>query len=163
MKLEDQVVSLELAKKLKELRIIKPSIFGWIYHQHSDAQAWACKHKEPNASWYVIRGTNDHKSILWEGDKEISAFTISELMDLLPACVDKTVDEPFNFHWLHLKKRQVKNIQWIANYICDSTSDERGWDFFPLFDPNIYDEKLADCLAKLIIKLIESGLIKVSE
>ncbi len=79
-------------------------------------------------------------------------------MDLLPAFIDTQNNEPFNFVNLKLEKRTAKNIQYMMNYHCD-TFDAT---FMPrvLLAHNIFDEKLADCLAKMLIHLIENKLIE---
>jgi len=146
MNLEDQVVSLELAKKLKELGVIQPSIFGWIYHEHSETQAWACKHKELNACWYVIRGTNDHKPMLWSQDKEIAAFTVAELGEMLPQSI---IYEEYE-----LILGMAKGINdWITIYYEEEESA-------PI---DCRDTTLANSMAKMLIYLIENGLLKVKE
>lgn len=81
MKLEDQVCSLELAKKLKELGIKNKSIFGWVHINYGGRK-----------EWIIVRGTNDHKPMSWCGedcklkeqkDKKISAYTVGELGEIL--------------------------------------------------------------------------------
>lgn len=165
MKLEDQVVSLDLSKKLKEIGVNKPSIFGWIYHEHSESQAWACKHPEPNASWYVIRGTDDLKPVKWEGDKENPAFSTAEIGELLPNYVLTPDPEPFNGFRIYIEKfiSVENNIQinnWTINYRCDTTSESRNWVFSNILTKPIYDPNLANAMAKMLIHLIENGLIK---
>ena len=139
MKLEDQCVSLDLARQLKELGVEQNSYFKWeerecgyteIYH----SKPVSCAHK-----YY-------------------SAFTVAELFDLLPAIITTKKSIPFNNFFLKLVKRTTKNIQYIINYECDTKRfDDLG--FTTLMDHNIYDEKLADCLAKMLIHLIKNKII----
>lgn len=64
MKLENQIVSLELAKKLKELGVKQESHFKWFYN--------------PDKNWHEIGwGQLIH-------DYDFSAFTVAELAELLP-------------------------------------------------------------------------------
>jgi hypothetical protein len=67
MKLEQQVVSLELAKKLKELGVKQESLFYW--NRHKSEISWG------------LSQTNCSKISHWE---TISAFTVAELGELLP-------------------------------------------------------------------------------
>ena len=72
MKLEDQCVSLEMAKKLKELGVNKISLFYWnICHD--------CENEYPEGSvqWELVYGENHGENI--------SAFTVAELGEILPA------------------------------------------------------------------------------
>lgn len=153
MKLSDQVVSLQLAKRLKELGLKKPAIFGWIYHEHAENQAWACKHDHPNKHWLVIRGTNDHKPIMWaddncklqeQKDKEIAAYTSAELGEILPVYIERSdgispiiQDRYYDAHG--------KNPCWFIQYFSDIRA---------------YDCKEADARAKMLIYLLEQGLIE---
>lgn len=99
MKLEDQVCSLELAKKLKELGVKQEGLFSWYYLGLSDAEFAICPAEDiqfPVAS----------------------AFTVAELGEMLPkglqtddgparllggfreqwACAYGTFHRPFDFY-----------------------------------------------------------------
>lgn len=72
MKLEKQVVSLELAKKLKELGFEQESLFDWVEIDDND--------------WLLMGRV---KNLFDKQDEEtknsvISAFTVSELGEMLP-------------------------------------------------------------------------------
>lgn len=140
MKLEDQVCSLALAKKLKLLGVEKESIFVWDY---LDENAYGVRYVP-----YSCMG------------ERYSAFTVAELFEMLPAFVDTKQNEPFNNFYFTLTKRTALNIQYIINYECDTTHvfNERP---SCLMAHNIYDENLADCLAKALIYLVEQGLIQL--
>lgn len=73
MKLEDQVCSLELAKKLKELGVKQESLFVWIQRKPESAN------EEPH--WYVKQEGN------WPAGMKLydsnSAFTVAELGEML--------------------------------------------------------------------------------
>jgi hypothetical protein len=64
MKVEDQVCSLELAKRLKELGVKQESFFGW-----------NLEHARITASGAVEN---------WVGDERACAFTVAELGEMLP-------------------------------------------------------------------------------
>lgn len=131
--LEDQVCSLELARKLKLLGVMNPSIFGWMYSKH-----------EPHIGWYVIRGTNDHKPMIWGGDdcklqeqkdKEISAYTVAELGELLGSHAESSKGD--NGWYM----RTISPIQkWKDMFPCKTEADAR---------------------AKMLIYLVEQGFIKL--
>ena len=145
MKLEDQVCSLELAKKLFDLSVPQESLFYWVNNFRGIQLAGK---DNIEIEWSINPSSNKGN---W------SAFTVSELFELLPAFIDTKQNEPFNGFWFALNKRRALNIKYIANYHCDTAPfGERPCD---LFSHNIYDEKLADCLAKVLIDLLEKKFI----
>lgn len=73
MKLEDQVVSLELAKKLKELGVKQESLFWW--HE--------CQRPEDGHVWSYIE--NYYRIDTDRAFEEVvAAFTVAELGEMLP-------------------------------------------------------------------------------
>lgn len=69
MKLENQVTSLELSKKLKKLGVKQESIWYWCFNTAS------CKYELRQAKFYA-----------WDGDKKripYSAFTVAELFKIV--------------------------------------------------------------------------------
>lgn len=160
MKLEDQVCSLENAKKLKELGIEKESLFFWV---------------KPIEGWHLT-------SVITENDKIYfndmisdlfyaqynSAYLPSELMQFIPRGITLSKDIPFNSFRFRLERSVVTRDNgktfpevFIVNYRCDSMEceGEAAWLERTLFDHSIYDENLADCLAKTFIHLIEKKFI----
>jgi len=76
MKIEDQVCSLELAKRLKELGVKQNSYFKWTY--------WSAAPKDnPYAIPLVVR--YDHELTQGERAEVCAAFTVAELGEMLPA------------------------------------------------------------------------------
>jgi hypothetical protein len=146
MNLENQVCSLELSKKLKELGVEQKSVFYWEYY---DDNCYMVKYFP-----YAVIPNNFNKCELY------SAFTFDELFDLLPAWIDIKTDEPFNNFYLQLTKRTTENIKYIARYVCDSINGEELGN--PLFQwPSVFkthSPKLADCLANLLILIKKQGL-----
>lgn len=67
MKLEQQVVSLELAKQLKELGVKQDSLFYW--SKQVDQIHWGLEH----AKYFAVDKRQD-----------VSAFTVAELGEMLP-------------------------------------------------------------------------------
>lgn len=75
MKLEDQVVSLELAKRLKELGITTESLYSWVYWPNASE---ANKDAKPT----LVLSTSE----MTKGDRAsvAPAFTVAELGEMLP-------------------------------------------------------------------------------
>jgi hypothetical protein len=74
MKLEEQIVSLELAEKLKELGVKQDSLFYWSLNEHR------------NVGWNVFYEFESFGPDEWfarDLEKHISAFTVAELGLLL--------------------------------------------------------------------------------
>ncbi len=69
MKLEQQVVSLELAKRLKELGVKQDSLHEWIYHWRNGKEY----------HWSLYPTDEDDKV-----NERASAFTVAELGEMLP-------------------------------------------------------------------------------
>lgn len=129
MNLSDQVCSLELAKKLKELGVKQDSLF-----YYSD------KH-------YLIGG-NDLNGYEIRADllckQQISAFTVAELIDMLP-------DE----REVHIGKNTLRYAQkWGKKYYASTLAVN-----YPEYE-DFYEEKLSDVIAKIVIYLIENGSYK---
>lgn len=71
MKIENQVVSLELSKKIKELGVKQDSLFSW----WCDSYAFSEKSR-----WMILDSKTERQGIV----NGISAFTVAELGELLP-------------------------------------------------------------------------------
>jgi hypothetical protein len=74
MKLEDQVVSLELAKKLKELGVKQESLFWW---NEFDLKDWE---KEQGVEPWSL----DYQTHNIPAYQSFSAYTVAELGEMLP-------------------------------------------------------------------------------
>jgi hypothetical protein len=146
MDLKSKVVNLVLAEKLKELSVEQKSLFYWEY---LNEKAYSLK--------YFIHSVCPRDA---DGFKHFSAFTSDELMDLLPCFVDTKKGEPYNNFWLEVHKRAAKNIQYAVKYICDTQGIDRYGSLATatFTSRNIYDENLANALAKMLILLIEENL-----
>lgn len=71
MKLESQVCSLKLAKRLKELGVNQESYFAWYRH--------------PNVHTESLYGIITNSQELWESKADsFAAFTVTELGEMLP-------------------------------------------------------------------------------
>jgi hypothetical protein len=132
MKLEQQVCSLELAKRLKELGAIQESVFAWSRPSHVE-------------DFQIIRMANC-EAVVWENrtstdgtirEKIISAFTVAELGEMLPKFY-ATYKESGSAHL----------------WRCQDTLSDGG-------EPYIRSENEADARAKMVIHLIENKLLTV--
>jgi hypothetical protein len=145
MELENQVCSLEAAKKLKELGVKQNGYFEYLFEPLKD-------------KWSVDPAFKNRLGI--------SAFTAAELLQLLPVHVDIKEEEPFNRYSMVINRFYLYNQQekmvpaFIVNYECDSC-ETTGPDAFikRKMIRNIYDENLANILANMFIYLVEKGLI----
>lgn len=125
MRIEDQVCSLELAKRLKELGVEQNSYFS--YEWYSD-----------NA--YRLANPHDRTDPM-NGATIIDAFTVSELGKMLPDAI-----------LFHNSKCYIKSQKKDNEYKIYIDHLSRLVIFF--------DENEADARAKMLIYLIENGLIK---
>lgn len=157
MKLEDQVCSLELAKKLKEIGVKQKSIFVWEYY---DDKCYGVKF----IPYAVIPDTNNKFQLF-------SAFTVADLGKMLPHYVDIKTNEPFNGYRISIEKFiYIEGIDYFpvdaykVNYYCGTSEITDKEDFFRTGLPiRIWDINLANALAKMLIYLLENKLMKVPE
>lgn len=129
MQIKDQVVSLELAKKLKELGVKQgESLFHWL------SRPWG---KEPFL--YKFDEPGDAK----KDDKDCwSAFTVAELGEMLPCGV--------------YSYKLGSGFRALADGELWSREGGVTLDGRPFFDA----EHEADARAKMLIYLIEKGMVK---
>jgi hypothetical protein len=139
MKLEQQVVSLELAKKLKELGVKQESLFWWEWYSRSPITE---KPTEPGLTYGFSYGTNGGC---------ISAFTGAELGEMLPEVVQKVpefcIDEPET--WGLTQERAGNRHRVIYTY----------YHYEPMESFSEEAETEADARAKMLIYLLENKLI----
>lgn len=135
MKLEEQVISLEYAKKLKELGVKQESLFWWdINNQQLISKAefeWGYDEEIENI------------------DGMISAYTVAELGEMLPALLNNK--EKVYYGYLTLTK--YDKGEWEIAYNFDSLNNEIEID----------SSSLATGLAKMLIHLLENNLIKLED
>lgn len=135
MKLEQQVVSLELAKKLKELGVLQNSYFKW-----TDWYNGVLNYGKPSenfrAEWHLVT------TPVWLDETVVSAFTVAELGEMLP--------DSCEFYKTNPKTVASKKGTWA---VCVYPEDKK--------QHKEYAETLADAIAKMLIYLIENGLMKI--
>ncbi len=139
MNIEDQVVSLELAKKLKEIGVEQESLFYW-------------------ASGSLLF----FEEVDWSDADTYSAFTVAELMEKLPSFVRKPGYYSYSKEY-HLRIERTRNRYYETNWMvcyCDVDIYE-GYEYNELI--GITGKKLANVLAKVLVWLIEKGYVEVND
>ena len=129
MRLEEQVVSLELAKELKELGVKQESLFTWFRRYNPE-------HDEHD---YIIELTSEFN----QSGEDYSAFTVAEVGELI-GCRGTTLPIYHDSYVSHLINQRQDGTWGIGDYIGESGTE-------------------ADARAKLLIHLIEEGIIKTNE
>ncbi len=165
MIIENLVISYEISKKLYELGVKQDSFYYWEI---------GCSEFSDNGEPVIIN-SHFHNKITGEwGDCHLyhkneiySAFLSSELGDILPNCITTKYGSPFNNYRIAISKfisikDGKQNNNYIVNYECDSTlmSGEEAWLRKKLIS-TIYDPNLSNAMAKMLIHLIESNLVKI--
>lgn len=133
MKLEEQVVSLELAKKLKKLGVPQDSLWYWI-----------------NGELYCSYCSETGDIPL--SQEEYSAFTVAELIVRLP----ESVEINKLIYWFRIEK--YKNKYACGYCLVIRESGESGEDI--TYHKEI-DSIMVDAVAKMLIYLLENKIIKV--
>ena len=133
MKLEQQVTSLKLSKRLKELGVKQESLFEWGYH--GDCLMLMQTHKWPE---------KDNG-----GDVPVSAYTVAELGELLPGTIE-TDKENGKLLEYDVTYQKLQLSTWMVALDCSSYEGGSLIQF---------SGTEADARAKCLIHLIEKGLI----
>lgn len=120
MRLESQVCSLELAKRLKELGVKQESLFYWHHENGKDYVSYA-----------------DPSFCLCPYEK-ISAFTVAELGELLPAGMLSSRAKD-NTGWYIQVITPVD--KWNIMYACETEADARAKMLIYLSGNNLWNNK----------------------
>lgn len=142
MKLENQCVSLELAKRLKSLNVRQESEFYWVEFKSFPVKPWQIATKDEVESF-------NHPELA------ISAFLSSEIGEMLPTYIEWGVSDGVRTKLLLpfvVKKMQL----WAVSYQDLSAKSE-----FKIYGHEEYAETECDARAKMLIYLIENNLIEV--
>lgn len=146
MELEDQVVSLELSKKLKELGVKQESLWSWwittdrddtpTLNRSSSKNCPICGH--PRAPYFA----------------EVAAFTVAELGEMLPQeILVPNKHYKARRHLLRFGRYSVGPglLPWYIRYVFSKVThfEQRG-------------ETEANVRAKMLIYLIENKLISIT-
>lgn len=144
MKLENQVVSLELAKRLKELGVKQESIAGFRLISITDADGG-----EIGEEWHL--STTGYEVMRQRSD-EYAAFTVSELGEMLPWMVEANGQSYF----IELAKNGPQ-FHGGKHHVCYVSGDDEQ-EALGEMTPSITE---ADARAKMLIYLLENKLIEV--
>lgn len=136
MTLEKQVVSLELAKRLKELGVKQESLFYWSYYDDGNER------NSPQIAFV------DNCNLSFMEDL-VSAFTVAELGEMLPSNLNNTLEFELMENGLWLSCDKSGDGEWIIGY------GEDGVNLFEI----LYANTEADARAKMLIYLLENKLI----
>lgn len=139
MKLEEQVCSLELAKKLLTLGVKQNSLFKWIKANHPTEKCCDAMVQ------YSCQNEKYDNTAVHEGWTLTSwaAFTVAELGEMLPL---------FSNGYNELSIKKNNNGSWIVCYECSRT-----------FDKSFLESKLSDAMAKMLIYLLEKELLTLEK
>lgn len=133
MKIEHQICSLEHSEKFKKLGIKQRSLFFW-------SKDWFSK------EWQIQFANN--KTIPHEDC--YSAFTIAELLNMLPECIYESYD------LLIGKRDNLFRIEYLE-ILTGNTFQEGEILYF-------FEEKnIANCASQMLLQLIEKNLITIEE
>lgn len=137
MTLSDQVCSLRLAKRLKELGVKQESLF---YYQMSYGGG------QESARLTLGRDPDPFNT----DEYNISAFTVAELGEILPETIDQ--NDKHSPYSLNIHKRSFPQLSvWFIEYGFDKNRDKTI---------RIAGKTLADSFAEMLIRLIENNLWK---
>lgn len=137
MKLENQVVSLDLAKTLKELKVSQHSAFWFEQDKLAGKNEWS-------KDWKVCFNNGSKP---YSDSHVISAFTVAELGEMLPARIEYQRAE----HPTYRLAMEKQDTRWNVVYAC---LDCHGRDFEPVLAPTE-----ANARAKMLVYLLENNLI----
>jgi len=129
MKLEDQVTSLELSKKLKELGTNQESLWYW-EDTSKDGEV---------EKWQITLGNGAFKNL----KDFVSVFTVAELGEMLP----KNIKSKNNIAWLQIEVQGAQD-----GWSCQYKDSNRVIKFFET-------RTISDSMAKMLIYLLENKLI----
>lgn len=143
MKLQDQVTSLELSKRLKELGVKQESFFAWTDVPRSSGT-------NPEIVWLDMDEHEVH-SHTWKRSDFYAAFTATEAEVMLPREVNisyKNGKPRDGGHWLKLQRvAKGYNVMYLnRRYDSDSWLDVSG-------------ETIAEASGLMLAYLLEHNLI----
>lgn len=146
MKLEDIVVSLELAKELKEVGYPQKSLFYWVSYLTKNSISEYKLMDEPNIQWEFERSGEM---------KIISAPTASELLDRLP----RFMNSNGKFHW-EISLEEIEEKQFIdGKELVERKTVELFSMMYPYHAVKVQGKTFVEMLAKMWFYLKQNNLI----
>lgn len=143
--IENQVCSLELAKKLKKLGVKQESYFYWVNDQVVGRDSILFRKDDYVLINDIARGDCRESLLFVDKNDVYSSFSTSELGEMLPFCVKDGFLE-------FLKRGREKRFSYATLY---SNGDR--------VLSQEHDPKEADSRAKMLIYLIENAYVKAEE
>ncbi len=136
MELTKQCVSLDLAKRLKELGVKQESQFKWT-NWHNGVLTFGKPAEDFRGEWHIVT------TPCWNDETIVSAFTVAELGEMLP-----NQAKIHNGEIGDLQISKAPKDRWEICYMAEQ-------DF-----RSEYADTEADARAKILIYLIENDLYK---
>lgn len=132
MKIEDQVVSLKLAKQLKQLGVEQYSLFHWCKNIELKDKDFKLEYGVPTGTWRT------EPSRIWLDGEMYHAYTFAEISNMLPATLECN-DDPYEpCDGIYIQIGREKNGTWNCN----------DGDFYA------QSKRIADAPAKMILYLL---------
>lgn len=130
MKLESQVPSLELCKRLKELKVPQESLFWWGQRGSMGGDKVDLFHRagytdiESGATFYTaVDGQDD----IVESQLIASAFTVAELGEMLPLEINSSkINHTPPWRCETVSLRNLKENQMCLWFACNTEADARA-------------------------------------
>lgn len=162
MELKDQVCSFELAKRLKELGVKQESYFYW--YQNDYDEKWQvvaaeqfmcdCDYEPESMHGCDIRDIAAERvggPGKYDPDAVCSAFTVAELGELLPREI-VAAGKVYDRAWVQYTNKAGARGSHDVSYMKWADGD-LNWCF------NVRGDTEADARAKMLIYLLENGLL----
>lgn len=147
--IESHLTSLEISRRLSELGIKKEALFYyWVACENPLIGSIS---EETAKNWFLssIQQVKESKN---GHDWEYPAYTASELLEMLPAEITGSDDEPF---YITVEKNLEEN--WDVSYQNITPNGAPQWECHE-------DEKyIQNALAKMLIHLLENGIVKAED
>ena len=152
MEPEQQVTILETSKKLKKLGVKQESLFYWVSYPKSLSRL--------DDTHLLYRSEKNDKLKNKDGNEWISAFTVAELVELLPDHIDvNKVCYHIKFDKQDRAKGLEKEISWKHKYWLQYWDmDDEDADDLVMIETT---ESLAETCGKMLIYLLENKLIEL--
>lgn len=161
MKIEYQVTSIELSKKIRELGVKKESLFYWANYKIVSNNEIEFLSSDKN---HIVLTTDVYNYFPDEYINEIySAFTASELLEILPFYISY---KNLPIVSLYIEKTKIGSTNnFVGYYVAyKSTNFVLGENYLYHCDlksiANFFEKNLVDACAKMLIYVIENKILE---
>lgn len=135
--IEKHCISLDLAKRLHELGIDKPSLFWWGVGDYQDPD--------------VIKIAPFQNEECWTYDKMYHAYIATELLEMLPKKLNGSDDLEFNINIGY--EDDGVFIEYLHYHYNGALECEDEW--------HARDKNMCNALAEMLIYLVENKLVEI--